>query len=68
MVLSGGKAQDIALGFKDGIGGIVNASRSLMCAYKSDRWKDMYKEEQYKEATRMEAIRMRDELNSEILK
>ena len=65
---SGGKAEDIALGFKDGIGGIVNASRSLMCAYKSDRWKDMYKEEQYKEATRMEAIRMRDELNSEILK
>ena len=68
MVHNGGKAEDIALGFKDGIGGIVNASRSLMCAYKSDRWKDMYKEEQYKEATRMEAIRMRDELNSEILK
>jgi len=68
MVLSGGKAEDIALGFKDGIGGIVNASRSLMCAYKSDRWKDTYSEEQYKEATRAEAIRMRDELNSEILK
>ena len=68
MVLSGGKAEDIALGFKDGIGGIVNASRSLMCAYKSDRWKDVYPEEQYKEATRAEAIRMRDELNKEILK
>jgi len=64
----GGKAEDIALGFKDGIGGIVNASRSLMCAYKSDRWKDTYPEEEYKEATKMEAIRMRDELNSEILK
>ena len=59
----GGKAEDIALGFKDGIGGIVNASRSLMCAYKSDRWKDAYSEEEYKEATRAEAIRMRDELN-----
>ena len=68
MGLSGGKAEDIALGFKDGIGGIVNASRSLMCAYKSDRWKDTYSEEEYKEATRQEAIRMRDELNSEILK
>ena len=67
-MLSGGKAEDIALGFKDGIGGIVNASRSLMCAYKSDRWKDKYSEEDYKEATKMEAIRMRDELNSEILK
>ena len=67
-MLSGGKAEDIALGFKDGIGGIVNASRSLMCAYKSDRWKDKYGEEEYKEATKAEAIRMRDELNKEILK
>ena len=60
MELSGGKAEDIALGFKDGLGGIVNASRSLMAAYKSDRWKD----EEYGKATRAEAIRMRDELNS----
>ena len=67
-MLSGGKAEDIALGFKDGIGGIVNASRSLMCAYKSDRWKDKYTEEEYKEATRAEAIKMQNELNSEILK
>ena len=64
----GGKAEDIALGFKDGLGGIVNASRSLMCAYKSDRWKNTYSEEEYKEATKMEAIRMRDELNNEIMK
>ncbi len=68
MVLNGGKAEDIAQGFKDGIGGIVNASRSLMTAYKSDRWKDMYSEEEYGKATRAEAIRMRDELNTEILK
>lgn len=67
-MLSGGKAVDIALGFKDGIGGIVNASRSLMCAYKSDRWKDTYSDEEYGKATRQEAIRMRDELNSEIQK
>ena len=60
----GGKAEDIALGFKDGLGGIVNASRSLMAAYKSDRWKDEYSEEEYGKATRAEAIRMRDELNS----
>ncbi len=64
MVLSGGKAEDIALGFKDGIGGIVNASRSLMCAYKSDLWKDKFNEENYAQATRAEAIRMKDELNS----
>ncbi len=65
----GGKAEDIALGFdENGIGGIVNASRSLMCAYKSDRWKDKYTEEQFAEATRAEAIRMRDELNAAIQK
>jgi len=63
----GGKAGDIALGFdKDGLGGIVNASRSLMCAYKQDRWKDTFAEVQFAEATRAEAIRMRDELNSAI--
>lgn len=60
----GGKPEDIAYGFdKKGIGGIVNASRSLMCAYKSDKWKDTYKEEEYAKATRAEAIRMKEELN-----
>ena len=62
----GGKAEDIALGFKDGIGGIVNASRSLMCAYKKDEYKEKYSEKEYGKATRAEAIRMRDELNSAI--
>ena len=63
----GGKAEDIALGFdKNGIGGIVNASRSLMTAYKSDLWKDKFTEEEYAKATRAEAIRMRDELNQAI--
>lgn len=65
----GGKAEDIALGFdKNGLGGIVNASRSLMCAYKSDKWKDTFKEEEFAQATRKEAIRMRDELNGAIQK
>ena len=62
----GGKAEDLAVGFENGLGGIVNASRSLMCAFKSDRWKDKYSDEQYAEATRAEAIRMRDELNQAI--
>ena len=47
-------------------GGIVNSSRGLMCAYKSDMWKDKFSEEQFAEATRAEAIRRRDELNSAI--
>ena len=63
----GGKAEDIALGFdENGLGGIVNASRSLMCAYKSDMWKDKFEEEDYAKATRAEAIRMKEELNSYI--
>ena len=61
----GGKPEDIALGFdKNGLGGIVNASRSLMCAYKSDRWKGEFHEIDYAKATRAEAIRMKEELNS----
>ncbi len=65
----GGKAEDIALGFdENGIGGIVNASRSLMCAYKADRWKEIYTEEQFAEATRAEALRMREELMGAIEK
>ena len=68
MELSGGKADDIALGFdENNLGGIVNASRSLMCAYKSDLWKDKFSEEEYFKATRAEAIRMRDELNKKIV-
>ena len=61
----GGKAEDIALGFdRNGLGGIVNASRSLMCAYKSDLYKDKFSEEHFAEATRAEAIRMCKELNN----
>ncbi len=60
----GGKVEDILLGFdNNGLGGIVNASRSLMCAFKSPLYKDKYSEEEYYLATREEAIRMRDELN-----
>ena len=59
----GGKAKDIALGFdKNGIGGIVNSSRGLIYAYKSDLWKTKYTEEEFAEATRAEAIRMKEEL------
>ena len=62
----GGKAEDIALGFdNNGLGGIVNASRSLMYAYKSDKWKDEFEEIDYGKATRAEAIRMKEELNKE---
>ena len=60
----GGKAEDIALGFdKNKLGGIVNASRSLMCAYKLEEWKNKFKEEEYAKATRNEALKMKEDLN-----
>ena len=60
----GGKSEDIKLGFDSkGLGGIVNASRSLMCAYKKEDWKKEHREEEYGLATREEAIRMNKELN-----
>ena len=63
----GGKAEEIALGFdENGLGGIVNASRSLMCAYKSDMWKNKFEEKDYAKATRAEALRMKEELGSKI--
>lgn len=59
---NGGKAEDIALGFDDdGIGGIVNNSRGLMCAFKN-----IENEEDYALATRNAALKMRDELNEYI--
>ena len=61
----GGKAEDIALAFdKNGLGGIVNSSRGLMCAYKSEIWKDKYSEEEFDKATRAEVIRMREEFKN----
>ena len=63
----GGKADDIALGFdKNGLGGIINASRSLMCAYKSDKYKEKYSEAEYGKATRAEAIEMKNVLHNAI--
>jgi len=61
----GGTAKDVAHSFNaDGLGAIVNASRSIMCAYQSDMWKNEYSEDKFDEASRAEALRMRDDLNS----
>ena len=45
---------------EDGYGAIVNSSRGIMCAYKKDDWR----QEQFAEAARAEAIRMRDDITS----
>ena len=58
----GGKAEDIALYLKNGNGGVVNASRSILLAYK----KIENGEDRFYEHSRNEAIRMRDEILSKI--
>lgn len=54
----GGKAEDIALYLKNGNGGVVNASRSILLAYK----KMTDGEKHFAEASRNESIRMRDDI------
>lgn len=59
----GGTAKDVAHSFnKDGLGAVINASRSIMCAWKTERWSASYSEDGFDCAARAEAIRMRDEL------
>lgn len=60
----GGTARDVVHAFNpDGLGAIVNASRSIMCAWQSEQWKEQYQENKFDEAARAEALRMRDDLN-----
>lgn len=55
----GATAKDIANAFNDdGLGAIINSSRGIMCAWK----KTGTNGENYKEAARDEAIRMRDDI------
>ncbi|MCD8391323.1 MAG: orotidine-5'-phosphate decarboxylase [Firmicutes bacterium] len=55
----GGGAQGVLPCFnEDGLGAIVNSSRGIMCAYKKGDWKD----EQYAEAARAEALRMKADI------
>jgi orotidine-5'-phosphate decarboxylase len=63
----GGSAKDVTHNFNpDGLGAIVSASRSIMCAYQSDMWKDSFNEGQFDKASRAEAIRMKEDINSVI--
>ena len=48
----------------DSIKPFLEDCRKLMFAYKSDLWKEKFKEEEFEKATRQEAIRMKNELNN----
>lgn len=63
----GGGAADVIGGFDaEGIGAIINTSRSVLCAWMSERWNGAYKPAQYGEAAQAEVLRMRDELTREM--
>ena len=60
----GGTAKDAVQSFNsDGLGAIINASRSILCAWKSEQWSGKYNEDEFDTAAREEAVRMRDDIN-----
>lgn len=63
----GGGAGDVAAAFdRNGLGAVINASRSLMCAYKLDRWKNSFTAEEFDLACREEAMNMKKQLQNVI--
>ncbi|MCL2463319.1 MAG: orotidine-5'-phosphate decarboxylase, partial [Defluviitaleaceae bacterium] len=63
----GGGAKDVrpCIG-KDGGGAIVNSSRGIIAAWKSDKYAGMFKPEEFALAARQAAVDMREELAREI--
>lgn len=60
----GATVQDIKYCFnKDGLGAIINASRSILYAYDISPWKEKYGVTAWKEATREALIKMNAEIN-----
>ncbi|NLK39412.1 MAG: orotidine-5'-phosphate decarboxylase [Clostridiales bacterium] len=63
----GGSADTAAVNFNDdGLGAIVNASRSVMHAYKSPKWAEKYTADTFDLAARSEAIAMTNAINEAV--
>ncbi len=63
----GGSAESAAISFNsDGLGAVVNASRSIMHAYKSPKWADKYDAASFAEAARAEAAEMSQAINKAV--
>ncbi len=59
----GGTARDLKVCFDaDGMGGIVNSSRGILCAYRQEK----YNGKSYSEAARLASIDMKNDLNQAI--
>lgn len=65
----GGTAEDVVTCFnQDGLGAIVNSSRGIIAAHKSKEFSGKYSETDFAAAARAAAIKMRDDINSELAK
>ena len=63
----GGKAEDLKGFFnKDGLGAIVNSSRGIIAAYRSEGYKDRFDEEAYADAARQAVMDMTEDINGSI--
>jgi len=63
----GGGGADAAAAFDaSGLGAVVNASRSVLCAWSHERWGGRYTHGDYAVAAREETLRMRAEINRAI--
>ena len=61
----GGSAGDIVGGFNsDGLGAIINSSRSVICAYMRSPWKEEFSPREFADAARAEVLRMRREIDA----
>ncbi len=59
----GGRIKDIISAFDNrGLGAIINASRSIMCAYKNEAWMEKFNPKDFGRASRAEVIRMKNEI------
>jgi len=58
----GGRAEDLFHCFdKRGLGAVVNASRSVICAYQREPWRNEFSPEQFAQASRAEVLKMKKE-------
>ncbi|MCR4840469.1 MAG: orotidine-5'-phosphate decarboxylase [Lachnospiraceae bacterium] len=63
----GGKAADLKPYFnEDGLGAIVNSSRGIIAAYKSDKYKERFAPENFADASRQAVIDMIEDINGAV--
>ncbi|MFO7154221.1 MAG: orotidine-5'-phosphate decarboxylase [Caldicoprobacter oshimai] len=61
----GGSVQDVMGGFDaNGLGAVINASRSVICAYRRSPWKEKFSPKSFADAARAEVLHMKEEIEA----